>query len=71
MITDFYAERLIVLQGVKTTKEMFHFGLDFSKDYESVLKTFIESEKLKLGSFYFMGHKTKKGVIGVILEIIL
>jgi methyltransferase (TIGR00027 family) len=71
LITDFYSKRLIALQGVKATNEMFHFGLDFSKDYEAVLKTFIESENLKLGSFYFMGHKTKKGVIGVVFEIIM
>lgn len=45
---------------------MFHFALDFSKDYTAVLKTFIESENLKSGSFYFMGQKTKKGVIGVV-----
>lgn len=71
LITDFYSKRLIALQGIKATNEMFHFSLDLSKDYESVLKKFIESENLKLGDFYFMGHNTKKGAIGVVLEILL
>ncbi|MGV8138514.1 MAG: class I SAM-dependent methyltransferase [Mangrovibacterium sp.] len=71
LIADVYSKRLIARQGVKQTNEMFLFGLDFSNDYEEVLKRFIESENLKLGRFYFMGHNTPKGVIGVVFEVIL
>jgi methyltransferase (TIGR00027 family) len=71
LIVDFYDKRLIALKGVKATNEGFTFGLDFSTHHENILQAFIESENVKLGDFYFMGHKTKKGVLGVVAEIIV
>ncbi len=71
LLADFYSKRLTALQGVKSTNENFGFGLDFSVNQENVLKTFIESENVSLGDFYFIGHKTKKGAFGVVAEIIL
>ncbi len=71
LIVDLYSKRLIALQGVKTTNEDFNFGLDFSVNHENVLKTFLESEKVNLGDYFFMGHKTKKGAYGVVAEVIL
>ncbi len=71
LLVDFYSKRLVALQGVKATNEKFGFGLDFSVNHENVLKTFLESENLNLGDFYFIGHKTKKGAYGVVTEIVL
>jgi methyltransferase (TIGR00027 family) len=71
LITDFYGGRVLALKGVKSTNEWFNFGLDFSADYQSVLKTFLESIPAKLGDFYFMGYKHKKGPMGVVAEICL
>lgn len=71
LIADFYGERILALKGVKSTNEWFNFGLDFSADYESALKTFLESIPAKLGDFYFMGYKHKKGPMGVVTEICL
>lgn len=71
LITDIYGTRLTSMGGVKITNEMFRFGLDFSTNYAEDLKTFIASENLQLGSFYFMGHHAKKGAIGVVVEILL
>jgi methyltransferase (TIGR00027 family) len=71
LIVDFYSKRITAMQGVKATNENFGLGLDFSKNHENVLKTFIESENVNLGDFYFIGHKTKKGAYGVVTEIIL
>lgn len=69
LAVDFYAARFAVLKGVKATNEMFHFLLDFSSDQESVLRSFVASENLILGDFYFMGHASDKGVLGVVTEI--
>lgn len=71
LVVDFYAKRLVSLKGVKATNELFNFALDFSNDKENVLKAFLESEKLTLGDFKFMGHKTDKGAFGVVAEVIL
>ncbi len=71
LIMDIYSKRLLALKGVKATNEGFNFALDFSGDKENMLKAFVESENLSLGEFYFMGHKTKKGTLGVVTEIIL
>jgi methyltransferase (TIGR00027 family) len=71
LIADLCSKRLLALQGVKATNEKFNFGLDFSVNPEKVLKTFIESEKVNLGAFYFIGHKTKKGAYMVVAEIIV
>jgi methyltransferase (TIGR00027 family) len=71
LLADFYSKRLTDLKGVKATKEDFNFGFDFSADKEKVLKEFIESEDLNLVDFKFIGHKTKKGAIGVVAEIVL
>jgi methyltransferase (TIGR00027 family) len=69
---DFYAERIASKKSVKATNEMLNFTMDFSADAERVLKTFVESENLTLGDYYFMGHKAgDKGAIGVVTEIIL
>jgi methyltransferase (TIGR00027 family) len=69
LITDFYGNRVLALQGIKSTNEGFCFGLDFSMDYENVLKNFIESAGVKPGDCYFMGYKHKKGPYGVVAEI--
>jgi methyltransferase (TIGR00027 family) len=71
LAVDFYAKRLVSLKGVKPTKEMFNFALDFSNDKEAVLKAFIGSENLTLGDFKFLGHRTKKGAFGVVAELIV
>jgi|WetSurMetagenome_2_1015567.scaffolds.fasta_scaffold145564_2 methyltransferase (TIGR00027 family) len=72
LAVDFYASRIASKKSVKTTNEMFYFTMDFSHNAEHVLKTFLESENLTLGDFYFMGHKASdKGAIGVVTEIIL
>jgi len=71
LVADFYAQRMLALKGLKATNELFNFGLDFSSDSENVLKSFLVSENVKLGDFYFMGHKTKKGAYGVVAEIIV
>lgn len=71
LVTDFYANRIASKKSVKATNEMFYFTLDFSNNAENVLKSFIESENLLLGDFYFMGHKASdKGAFGVVTEII-
>ncbi|HEY0262620.1 MAG TPA: class I SAM-dependent methyltransferase [Chitinophagales bacterium] len=70
LATDFYATRFASFKGVKSTNEMFLFLLDFSSNAENVLKSFVESEHLTLGDFYFMGQKASdKGAIGVVTEI--
>jgi len=69
LIADFYAKRYVALKGSKITNEGFCFGLDFSSDYESVLKNFVENENFVLNNFFFMGHKTKKGAFMVVAEI--
>jgi methyltransferase (TIGR00027 family) len=71
LITDLYSRRITALKGVKATHEKFNFALDFSSDKENVLKTFLNSENVTAGDFHFMGHKTKKGAFGVVVEIIL
>lgn len=71
LVADLYAQRMLALKGLKATNELFNFGLDFSSDNENVLKSFLVSENVKLGDFYFMGHKTKKGAYGVVAEIIV
>jgi methyltransferase (TIGR00027 family) len=71
LIADLCSKRLTTLQGVKATNEKFNFGLDFSANPEQVLKTFIKSEKVNLGDFYFIGHKTKKGAYMAVAEIII
>ncbi|MBO9701959.1 MAG: class I SAM-dependent methyltransferase [Sporocytophaga sp.] len=72
MVTDFYDKRFTLIEGIKMTNEMFYFTLDFSKNAESVLKAFVKSENLKLGDFFFMGHKLKEGgAVGVVTEILL
>ena len=72
LTTDFYAHRIASRKRVKETNEMLYFTLDFSGNAANVLKSFIESENLTLGDFYFMGHKaSSKGAIGVVIEIIL
>jgi methyltransferase (TIGR00027 family) len=71
LLADFYSTRITAMQGVKPTNENFGFGLDFTVNPESALKTFIESENVKLGDFNFIGHKTKKGAFGVVTEIVL
>ena len=71
LVADFYAQRMLALKGIKATNELLNFGLDFSSDKENVLKSFLASKNVKLGDFYFMGHKTKKGAYGVVAEIIV
>lgn len=71
LIVDFPSKRLTALQGVKITNENFNFGLDLSVNPDEILKTFIKSEGVKLGDYHFIGHKTKKGAIMVVAEIIL
>ena len=71
LAVDYYATRFASFKGVKSTKEIFHFLLDFSLDAESVLKSFVESENLTLGDFYFMGQASEKGALGVVTELIL
>ena len=71
LIADLCSKRLTALQGVKATNEDFNFGLDFSVNPEKVLKTFIESEKVNLGDYYFIGHKTKKGAVMAVAEVVL
>ncbi|HEX3044725.1 MAG TPA: class I SAM-dependent methyltransferase [Bacillota bacterium] len=71
LIADFASKRLTALQGVKATNENFNFGLDLSVYPDEVLKTFIASEKVNLGAYYLIGHKTKKGAVMAVAEIIL
>lgn len=71
LVADFYTKRVLPVKGVKSTKEIFNFGLDFSSDRENAIKTFLESEGLILGDCYFMGHKTKKGALAVISEVLI
>ena len=81
IVADFYALMLVKgemyptmktqLKALKITNEEFGFGLDFSANYEGVLKNFIESEGLKLGQTHFMGASTKKGVWMAVSEIIV
>lgn len=71
LIADFYGDRILSMKGVKSTNELFNFGLDFSGDYENALKTFLESIPVKLGDFYFLGSKHKKGPMAVVAEVCL
>ena len=57
------------LKTQKIADEEFGFGIDFSSDYENAIKTFLESENMKVGDTYFMGSKTKKGTYMVVAEI--
>lgn len=45
--------------------------MDFTVDEEEVIKKFLKSDDLKLGEFYFMGQKTKKGAFGVVAGILI
>lgn len=71
LVADLYGDRILSMKGVKSTNELFNFGLDFSNDYENALKAFLESIPVKLGDFYFMGGKHKKGPMAVVTEICL
>lgn len=71
LLADFYTKKAASIKGVKATKEGFSFGLDFSGGKEKALEEFLGSEGLVLSDFRFMGHKTKRGTLGVVAEIIL
>jgi methyltransferase (TIGR00027 family) len=78
---DFYAKSFVTgeytpgmkksLGILKITDEEFGFGIDFSSDYNEALKSFIESENLKVGDSYFMGNRTKKGTYMVVAKILV
>ena len=65
---DLYAKRALSAKGLKTTHEQFIFGLAFSTDAPAAVKTFLESNRLTVGEYHFMGHKTTKGPLGVVVE---
>jgi hypothetical protein len=69
ILMDLYSDRVLTFKGTKTTQEHFLFGLNFSKDAVTTLKTFIEGNDLTLGDYYFMGQKTRKGCLGVVVEV--
>ncbi len=79
LAADFYAYRFVTgemypgmkssMKMLKLTDEEFGFGIDFSANYESTFKTFIESENMQVGDTYFMGYNTKKGTFMVVYEI--
>lgn len=81
LVADFYAKSFVTgeyapgmkksIKMLKITGEELGVGIDFSSDYESALKTFIESENMKVGDTYFMGYKTKKGTWMAVAEIII
>ena len=78
---DFYAKSFVTgeyapgmkssLGVLKITDEELGFGIDFSSDYNEALKSFIESENLKVGDSYFMGNRTKKGTYMVVAKILV
>ncbi len=68
---ELYGSMIMQAQALKVADEEMGFGLDFSADYESVLKTFVESENASLGETYFIGSKTQKGTYMVVAEIYL
>lgn len=68
---DLYDKKLTSMKGVKATKEMFGFSLDFTGDGDNVLKQFMTSENLAVGSYNFMSQKTKRGAYGVVLEVVV
>lgn len=69
LLVDFYAERLMELQGARLTDERLRFGLDFSTDPDRALKSFLEKLNVKSEEYCFMGHKNKKGAWGVVVEV--
>ena len=71
-VTGEYAPGMKSFLGVlKITDEELGFGIDFSSDYNEALKSFIESENLKVGDSYFMGNRTKKGTYMVVAKILV
>lgn len=71
LILDIASRRLLsLMRGVKSTNELFTFVLDLSSNPENVIRTFIESEQLKLASYHLIGHKTKPGTYSVVAEIV-
>ncbi|MEM8859442.1 MAG: class I SAM-dependent methyltransferase, partial [Chloroflexota bacterium] len=81
LVTDIYALSFVsgeyeprmkpAYQALKITDEELGFGLDFSSDHHQSLKTFVESEGLKLGETYFMAEKLEKGSYMVVAEILI
>lgn len=79
VVTDIYAEAFVKgemfpgmkksLEILKITDEELAFGLDFSENPETVLRSFIESESLEIGEVHFMGGHTNKGTWMVVAEI--
>ena len=59
------------LKTLEKTNESFDFGLDLEETAEEKLIAFVESEGLSLGSCYYMGKHTNKGVWMLVAEMIV
>lgn len=51
------------------TNEELGFGVGFEGGNSLELESLNESENMKLGEVYYMGHKTKKGTWMAVTEI--
>jgi methyltransferase (TIGR00027 family) len=78
LLADIYGEIFIKFankgmqkKALDLTDEGLDFSLDFSTDFEKTLSTFIESEDLKVGESYFLGHKSDKGPYVAVVEMIV
>ncbi len=76
LVADIYSQRMIKRgsgflskKALEYTGETLGFGLSFATDYEQNLERFLESEGLKPGETFFMGHASDKGPFVVVAEI--
>lgn len=77
ILADIYATRVLnmfkgkVLSGLlAVTHEGMHLGLDFSSDYEGVLRAFFAAQGLILGRHRFVGAGHRKGPFMVVAELL-
>ncbi len=78
---DFYANQFVngdlipgkkkSLKKLKLTNEELGFGITFEGNSSKELESLIESENMKFGEVYYMGHKTKKGTWMAVSEILV
>jgi hypothetical protein len=76
-VADIYGERLTAVgksgaakKTLELTDEAFGFSLPFEQDHEARLRSFVESEDLRVGETNFMGTCDKRGPFMVVAELV-
>jgi methyltransferase (TIGR00027 family) len=77
IVADIYGRRMTavgksgaVKKALELTDEAFGFSLPFEQDHEARLRSFVESEGLRVGETNFMGTCDKRGPFMVVAELI-